>query len=394
MKIYLVGGAIRDKLLKLPIKDKDWLVVGATPEIMIKLGYQKVGSDFPVFIHPITKEEYALARTEKKVGKGYKGFITFFDSKVTIEDDLIRRDLTINAIACDKLGKYIDPYGGYRDIKLRILRHISVFFADDPLRILRVARFSAYLTHMGFNIAKETMFLMRKMVKKKELNFLKAERVWKETEKAMITFSPHMYFKILHDCHALNILFKKIKISKIYIINKIIYKLITNLKIISSITNELIVRCSLIFYILIKEVKQTEKNKKNLIIKLCEMFKVPNDIRDLSILSITCENLVKRILKRKKENIIIKILNHIDAWRKPYRIQQICAINMIYSYKKKKLNKYDYYFNNNILLNSFKIANKININSIIQKGFYGIQIKNEIQKKRIKAIKSWQDSLI
>lgn len=202
MKICLVGGAVRDQLLGLPIQDRDWVVVGATPEQMIDLGYQQVGKDFPVFLHPRTKEEYALARTERKRGLGYHGFVCHADADVTLEADLARRDLTINAMAiCD--GVLIDPYGGQSDLSERLLRHVSDAFAEDPLRVLRVARFSAKLAKFGFRLAPETLDLMRRMVASGELAQLTPERVWIETSKALITAHPETYFQVLRDTGAL-----------------------------------------------------------------------------------------------------------------------------------------------------------------------------------------------
>lgn len=202
MKICLVGGAVRDQLLGLPITDRDWVVVGATSEQMLALGYQQVGRDFPVFLHPQTKEEYALARTERKQGLGYHGFSCHAGSDVTLEDDLRRRDLTINAMAvCD--GNLVDPYGGGKDLAARCLRHVSEAFAEDPLRVLRVARFAAKLARFGFVLATETRSLMRDMVASGELAQLTPERVWQETAKALITDHPEVYFQVLLETGAL-----------------------------------------------------------------------------------------------------------------------------------------------------------------------------------------------
>lgn len=193
MKIYLVGGAVRDALLGLPIKDKDWVVVGATPQEMLDAGYQQVGRDFPVFLHPQTREEYALARTERKSGSGYTGFTCYAAADVTLEADLQRRDLTINAIARDDDGEIIDPYNGRDDLENRLLRHVSSAFSEDPLRVLRVARFAARYAHLGFRIADETMTLMRDMTAAGELEHLTPERVWKETEGALTTRNPQVF---------------------------------------------------------------------------------------------------------------------------------------------------------------------------------------------------------
>lgn len=203
MKTYLVGGAVRDKLLGLPVKERDWVVVGATPEEMLALGYQQVGGSFPVFLHPDTKEEYALARTERKTGPGYKGFSVDFSPATTLEEDLARRDLTVNAMAEDSDGRLIDPYHGARDLQTRTLRHVSDAFAEDPVRILRAARFLARFKNLGFVIAPETYQLMTRMVNAGETRSLVPERVWQELQKALAEPDPECFQETLRQCGAL-----------------------------------------------------------------------------------------------------------------------------------------------------------------------------------------------
>ena len=210
MQVYLVGGAVRDHLLGHPYHEKDYVVVGATPAQMLELGYQPVGKDFPVFLHPQTKEEYALARTERKSGHGYHGFEFHTDVSVTLEQDLIRRDLTINAMAMDEAGQIYDPYGGQQDLENRILRHVSNAFVEDPLRVLRIARFAARYTSAGFVIADETMALMQRLTESGELNALIPERVWKETSRALSERHADVYFEVLRQCGALKVLFPEI----------------------------------------------------------------------------------------------------------------------------------------------------------------------------------------
>lgn len=200
MKIYTVGGAVRDQLLGLPVKDRDYVVVGATPEQMLALGYRPVGKDFPVFLHPRTQEEYALARTERKSGKGYKGFSVYAAPDVTLEDDLARRDLTINAMAEDEDGELIDPYGGQEDLARRLLRHVGPAFVEDPVRILRLARFAA---RFDFAVAPETLALCREMVALGEVDHLVAERVWAELAKGLMEDRPARMLQVLRDCGAL-----------------------------------------------------------------------------------------------------------------------------------------------------------------------------------------------
>ena len=210
MQVYLVGGAVRDQLLGHPYHEKDYVVVGATPEQLLAQGYQPVGKDFPVFLHPESKEEYALARTERKSGHGYHGFEFYTDVNVTLEDDLIRRDLTINAMAMDDHGTVYDPYHGQDDLNHKILRHVSPAFAEDPLRVLRVARFAARYAQYGFTVADETIELMRQLAESGELEALTPERVWKETSRALMEDHADVYFEVLRACGALKVLFPEI----------------------------------------------------------------------------------------------------------------------------------------------------------------------------------------
>ena len=211
MKIYRVGGAVRDKLLDYPSIENDWVVVGSSPQEMLELGYQPVGQDFPVFIDTQSGEEYALARTERKSGHGYQGFAFHTAPDVSLEDDLIRRDLTINAMAEDDDGSIIDPHGGQQDLSNKILRHVSNAFTEDPLRVLRVARFAARYHHLGFSIAAETLSLMSTISASGELQHLVAERVWKETDRALCERSPDIYIQVLRDCGALAVLFPEVE---------------------------------------------------------------------------------------------------------------------------------------------------------------------------------------
>lgn len=209
-QIYRVGGAVRDRLLGVPFHDSDWVVVGATPDWLLSQGYRQVGKDFPVFLHPQTQEEYALARTERKSGSGYHGFVCDFTPEVTLEEDLCRRDLTVNAMAETADGSVIDPLGGQRDLAARLLRHASPAFTEDPLRVLRVARFAARYKHLGFSIAHETLSLMQEISRSGELQMLTPERVWQETERALADPDPAQYFRVLRQCGALAVLFPEV----------------------------------------------------------------------------------------------------------------------------------------------------------------------------------------
>lgn len=210
MKTYLVGGAVRDRLLGFPVKENDWLVVGGTRQAMLDQGFRPVGKDFPVFLHPETHEEYALARTERKAGHGYTGFEVHAAADVSLEEDLQRRDLTINAMAIDEHDVLSDPFGGLDDLKNRILRHVSPAFSEDPVRILRVARFAARYAHLGFTVAEQTLQLMRDMVADGEADYLVAERVWAELHKALLERTPAAFFQVLKDCGALRVVFPEI----------------------------------------------------------------------------------------------------------------------------------------------------------------------------------------
>ena len=210
MKIYQVGGAVRDKLLNIPVKDRDWVVVGSNAQEMKALGFLQVGKDFPVFLHPDSKQEYALARTERKIAPGYTGFEFDTSTHVTLEQDLMRRDLTINAIAEAENGEFIDPYHGRQDLQDRILRHVSPAFAEDPLRVLRVAKFAARLAHLGFVIADETLTLMRNIAASGELDSLVKERVWQEMEQALRCAAPAVFIQVLRDCHALQVILPEV----------------------------------------------------------------------------------------------------------------------------------------------------------------------------------------
>ncbi|MGA8882212.1 MAG: multifunctional CCA addition/repair protein [Acinetobacter sp.] len=210
MQVYLVGGAVRDHLLGHPYHEKDYVVVGATPQQMLAQGFQPVGKDFPVFLHPETKDEYALARTERKSGHGYHGFEFYTDTSVTLEQDLIRRDLTINAMALDDDGTLYDPYGGQQDLQRRLLRHVSGAFAEDPLRVLRIARFAARYKALGFKVADETLKLMKHLAQSGELEALTPERVWKETSRALMEDHADEYFEVLRACGALKVLFPEL----------------------------------------------------------------------------------------------------------------------------------------------------------------------------------------
>ncbi|MCT0256493.1 multifunctional CCA addition/repair protein [Proteus mirabilis] len=407
MKIYLVGGAVRDQLLNLPVKDRDWVVVGATPETLLQQGYQQVGKDFPVFLHPDTHEEYALARTERKSGPGYTGFTCYAAPDVTLEDDLQRRDLTINAIAYSAKGEYIDPYHGIDDIHAKLLRHVSDAFSEDPLRVLRVARFAARFAPLGFTIAPETMSLMQEMTNSGELNALTAERVWKETEKALHSQAPQVYFEILHQCGALKILFPEINAlfgvpapKKWHPeIDTGIHTMMV-LAMASRLTDDIAVRFSALCHDLGKGVTPVENWPHHhghgpagvpLVEALCQRYRIPNQIRDLAKLAAKYHDHLHRI-ERMRPSKIIRLFDAIDAWRKPERIDQLAIISEADARGRQGAENLPYpqgiFFRQ-----AFKIANQVDVKSIVSRGLKGNAIREALTKQREVAIIEWKSRL-
>ncbi len=407
MKIYLVGGAVRDQLLNLPVKDRDWVVVGATPETLLQQGYQQVGKDFPVFLHPDTHEEYALARTERKSGSGYTGFSCYAAPDVTLEDDLQRRDLTINAIAYSAKGEYIDPYHGIDDIHAKLLRHVSDAFSEDPLRVLRVARFAARFAPLGFTIAPETMSLMQEMTNSGELNALTAERVWKETEKALHSQAPQVYFEILHQCGALKILFPEINAlfgvpapKKWHPeIDTGIHTMMV-LAMASRLTDDIAVRFSALCHDLGKGVTPVENWPHHhghgpagvpLVEALCQRYRIPNQIRDLAKLAAKYHDHLHRIEKMRPSKII-RLFDAIDAWRKPERIDQLAIISEADARGRQGAENLPYpqgiFFRQ-----AFKIANQVDVKSIVSRGLKGSAIREALTKQREVAIIEWKSRL-
>lgn len=405
MKIYLVGGAVRDGLLKLPVKDKDWVVVGATPQQMLDEGYQQVGKDFPVFLHPQSHEEYALARTERKSGQGYTGFTCYSAPDVTLEQDLLRRDLTINAIAQDEHGKLIDPYNGLADIKSRLLRHVSPAFNEDPLRVLRVARFAARYAHLNFQIAPETLALMREMTDNGEIAHLTAERVWKETENALTSRNPQVFFAVLRECGALKVLFPEI--DALYgvpapakwhpEIDTGIHTLMT-LSIAAQLSPAVDVRFATLCHDLGKGLTPKEKWPSHhghgpagvkLVEQLCARLRVPNEIRDLAKLVAEFHDLIHTfpILQPKT---VIKLFDAIDAWRKPQRVEQIALTSEADARGRTGFEASDYP-QGRMLRAAWTAAQSVTNKEVIEAGFSGPAIREELTKRRIKAVAAWKE---
>nr|WP_255705011.1 multifunctional CCA addition/repair protein [Xenorhabdus sp. PB61.4] len=380
----MVGGAVRDQLLNLPVTERDWVVVGGSPEELLSQGYQQVGKDFPVFLHPQTHEEYALARTERKSGQGYTGFTCYAAPDVTLEEDLLRRDLTINAIAQTAEGELIDPYQGTEDLKNRILRHVSAAFAEDPLRVLRLARFAARFAHLDFSIATETQALITEMTASGELSSLTPERVWRETEKALASQSPQVYFQVLRNCGALAVLFPELNSLfdaplKYTDIDMGVHSL-NVLKMSTYLSTDTDIRfASLCTHIESEQIKQ-----------LCERLRIPNSVRDLVGIVAQYSGWVHTAQQLSPEKVLA-LFNAIDVWRKPQRLEQliICskADTCAFTHSKTPL-----YPSENYLRGAFTVAAQVSVQQIIARGFQGAEIRTELERQRQLAIADWEQS--
>jgi tRNA nucleotidyltransferase (CCA-adding enzyme) len=403
---YLVGGAVRDKLLGHKVYDHDFVVVGATVEQMLALGFNQVGKDFPVFLHPITKEEYALARTERKQGQGYTGFVCDASSTVTLEEDLLRRDLTINAMAMPftktaDISNIIDPYNGQVDLENRILRHVSSAFIEDPLRVLRVARFAARYHHYGFAVAEETMQLMTKISNSGELASLSGERVWQEMQRSLTEQYPEVFFQVLRDCGAL----KKIwpDLNALWGVPnpekwhpEICSGLHTMMVLQQAVklSNKTSIRFAALCHDLGKSLtleqhwpshQGHEKSGLPLVDKICKQLKVPNDHKILA--RKVCEfHLHCHKAFELKASTIIKLFNSLDVWRKPeefFDFLTACTAD----FRGRLYNEEKPYPQADYLAKAFQAALAITAKEFIEQGFKGVEIKEAINKKRISVVK-------
>ncbi|HLB57676.1 MAG TPA: multifunctional CCA tRNA nucleotidyl transferase/2'3'-cyclic phosphodiesterase/2'nucleotidase/phosphatase [Gammaproteobacteria bacterium] len=354
MKIYLVGGAVRDQLLNLPIKEKDWVVVGATVNDMLAQGFRQVGKDFPVFLHPKTSEEYALARKERKSGCGYTGFTFDASPTVSLEEDLLRRDLTINAMAQTPDGVLIDPYHGKDDLSKKILRHVSPAFVEDPVRILRVARFAA---RFGFDIAPETKALMQTMVVSGEINTLVAERVWKELERALVEKQPENFFEVLADCNALAVLFPSIKLGGAGV---------RVLSMISKKSSDVEIR----FAALLHEMPSMT------ITELCARYRVPTHCRELALLVANYLSLYQRAEKLNATELLDLFLA-LDAFRREERFKIFLLVCEACTPSSTSA----------FLIKNYEIAKKVEVQSVLDEGATGKAITERLNQKRIEAIR-------
>lgn len=357
MKYYLVGGAVRDQLLGYPYSERDWVVVGATPEQMLALGFKPVGKDFPVFLHPDTNEEYALARTERKSGRGYHGFVCYSSPDVTLEEDLARRDLTINAIARADDGELIDPYGGRADLEQRVLRHVAPAFAEDPLRVLRVARFAARYFHLGFRVAAETLALMRDIVASGEITHLVAERVWKEMARALLEPDPEIFFQVLRDCDALQALLPQLADAA------------------SPATWSALLRSAqtqqpapVRFAVLCAELPAAA------VVSLCEHLKTPNEFRDLAVLVNGQRHAVASADSAQRA---LQILEQSDALRRPERFSQFLDACRILQTAPAQIERIE---------RARAAALTITPQPLLERGFSGKNLGEQLQRERLAAI--------
>jgi len=402
MNFFLVGGAVRDNLLNYPSHERDWVVVGATAEQMKALGYRAVGKDFPVFLHPQTQEEYALARTERKSGTGYTGFECFSSPNVSLEEDLERRDLTINAMAQAEDGGLIDPYGGQKDLENKILRHVSDAFAEDPLRVLRVARFAARYHHLGFRIAKSTLVLMKNLSDSGELAHLVAERVWKETEQALSEQSPWVYFQTLRECNGLKVLFPELdclfgipQTKKHHPeIDTGVHTMMA-LEQAAKLSSSPKIRFAVLLHDLGKGItpkeelpshKGHEKYGVPLIRKVCERWKVPKRFLDLAIKAGEYHLLCHRAFTLRAETVV-KMLGYLDALRKPEQFEDfLLACEADARGRKGREDKP--YAQARFLKQALLATASVDTTPLLQQGLSGQKMGNAVKKLHIKAIKS------
>lgn len=401
MKIYLVGGAVRDALLGRVAGDRDYVVVGATPDKMLALGYQPVGKDFPVFLHPQSKEEYALARSERKTAAGYHGFVFHTDADVTLEQDLIRRDFTINAIAQDDEGKLIDPFEGQRDIDNKVLRHVSPAFAEDPVRILRAARFMARFAELGFSIAPETIQLMRDMVTAGEVDALVSERVWQELKRALEEPNPSAFIQTLRDCGALKILLPEVDAlfgvpQRIEFHPEVDAGLHTQMvcdMAAKLAPGDAMIGFAALTHDLGKALSPEEDLPKHIgheksglkpLAEVCSRFKVPNDYRELA--EIVCrEHLNIHRFDEMKASTMHDLIARCDGFRKPERMPQLGLVCEADKRGRLGLENSDYP-SRALLEKVHATALSVTFKDINSEGLQGPQIAEAMRRARIKAI--------
>jgi tRNA nucleotidyltransferase (CCA-adding enzyme) len=402
MQVYLVGGAVRDRLLGRPVKERDWVVVGASPAELERQGYVPVGREFPVFLHPQTHEEYALARLERKVAPGYRGFTTEFSPDVTLEEDLRRRDLTINAMAETPSGDIVDPYGGRRDLEARLLRHVSDSFIEDPVRVLRVARFAARYAELGFHVAVETVALMRRMTDSGELTALVPERVWQETERALGESRPDVFFETLRECGALQVIFPEL--AALYGVPQPPRwhpEVDTGLHVMLALRYSACsgastaVRFAVLMHDLGKALTVPERWPSHrgheeagvpVIEALCARLKVPNGFRDLAVLTARHHAVVHRAAELRPATVL-KLLESTDAFRRPERFEEMLAACEADARGRTGLEAQPYPQRDS-LRRARAAAAAVTLDENEREGLAGPAVGEKIREKRLAAIKS------
>ncbi len=397
MKIYQVGGAVRDKYLERPNKDKDWAVVGATPEMLLELGYTPVGRDFPVFLHPTTHEEYALARTERKTKPGYTGFSVYAAPDVTLKEDLLRRDLTINAMAIDSDGQLIDPFNGLTDLRAGILRHVSPAFVEDPVRILRVARFAA---RFGFRVADETVALMKEMANNGEVDALVAERVWQEMVLALGEAQPHQFVEVLQHCGALARIFPEIdRLFGVPQSAEYHPEIDTGVHVMLCLqqARQMTSDTQVLFAVLTHDLgKGTtlssewpkhaghEERGVELIEALCQRYRVPSQHRDLAVLVARYHTHCHRVAALSPETLL-NTLQGLDAFRRPERFEQFLLAVEADSRGRSGFAEQPYpqaaQFRR-----AFEVAAQVEVAAVIADGFQRAAIGEELRRRRVQAL--------
>ena len=402
MKTYLVGGAVRDRLLGLPPGDRDWVVVGATQAGMEARGFKAVGRDFPVFLHPDTGEEYALARTERKSGRGYRGFVVDADPSVTLEEDLQRRDFTINAIAQADDGTLVDPYGGARDIQARVLRHVGPAFVEDPLRVLRAARFMARFAPLGFTLAPETVALMRTMVDSGELDALVPERVWQELRRALGSAQPSAFVRTLRDCGALAVVLPEV--DALYgIPQRAEYHPEVDTGIHQEMVCDMAARLApgdarigfaALVHDLGKALTPADVLPKHIghehagvkpVIALCERLKVPVDNRELAVMACR-EHLNVHRLFELRDATVIELLARCDAFRRPERIPWLATVCEADKRGRGGQEAADYP-QGRALVDLHRAALQVSARDVVREGMTGVQIGEALQAARVAAVR-------
>jgi tRNA nucleotidyltransferase (CCA-adding enzyme) len=400
MKVYLVGGAVRDDLLGLTVKERDWLVVGASARDMLDRGYKRVGKDFPVFLHPETHEEYALARTERKTAPGYRGFSVHASPEVTVDEDLARRDLTINALARDAGGRLIDPYNGMADIEGRWLRHVSRAFVEDPVRVLRVARFAARYADLGFRVAPETLELMAAMVASGEVDALVPERVWAETVRALAEPRPGRFIQVLRECGALRRIFPEIDaLFGVPQTARYHPEVDTGVHVLMALEQavRLGADATTRFAVLLHDLGKGatpkaewprhighEERSAQLVRGFCQRVRAPNEFRDLAVLVAAYHTHCHRALHVRPKTLL-KTLGALDALRKPARFERFLLACEADARGRKGLEARDY-SQVALMRAARQAAADVDVRPLLARGLKGEALKQAIQRARLKAV--------